>query len=205
METQTLEQTNEPQVGANSPTKDDLLRRAKNAIDAGEQFQCDAEQSFRDAAEALADAQELHCVFQAEMARAVGKSEAWVSYLLQWRRSGYKGSSPFGPTTKAGRLQHAEDRAATGVSKPRKRKVNTQHVADATDAKARVDDRQIADAGQEPEPQAEDCSAPQSSSPRNPSPEEAKGNLRYAIDQWWKYMDDAGKAEITTYFMKRRG
>ena len=94
-------------------SKTELLSRAKAAIEAGRQ-------SFHDAAEALAVAQELHGASQAEMARAVGKSEAWVSLLLQWRRSNYKDESPFGPRTKAGRLKHAKDRAASGASKPRK-------------------------------------------------------------------------------------
>ena len=62
-----------------------------------------------------------------EMAGAVGKSEAWISQLLSWRRSGYKRESPFGPTTKAGRLQHAKALAAVGASKrPRSRKASTK-------------------------------------------------------------------------------
>src|SRR5271169_6543488 len=100
-------ETTQPPIMANSTTKAELLRRAKAAIDAGDR-------SMHDAAEALAVAQELHGVSQAEMARAIGKSESWVSLLLQWRRTDYKAESPFGPTTKAGRLEHAKDRAASG-------------------------------------------------------------------------------------------
>jgi hypothetical protein len=105
--------TNSVPAVNNTATKTDLLNRAKAAIEAGWQ-------SYHDAAEALANAQELHCASQAEMARAIGKSEAWVSLLLRWRRSGYKDESPFGPRTKAGRLKHAKARAASGASEPRK-------------------------------------------------------------------------------------
>jgi hypothetical protein len=100
-------------TASNTTTIAELLKRAKAAIEAGEQ-------SLQEAAEALGVAQELHGTSQAEMARAIGKSEAWVSYLLRWRRSGYKDESPFGPRNKAGRLKHAEDRAASGKSRPPK-------------------------------------------------------------------------------------
>ena len=98
---------------ANTIAKPERLRRAKAAVEAGEQ-------SFHDAAEALGVAQELHGATQAEMARAIGRSEAWVSLLLRWRRLGYTDNSPFGPTTKADRLKHAKDLAASGKSTPRK-------------------------------------------------------------------------------------
>jgi hypothetical protein len=110
---------------ANTITKPELLSRAKAAVEAGEQ-------SFHDAAEALGVAQELHGATQAEMARAIGRSEAWVSLLLRWRRSAYTGNSPFGPTTKADRLKHAKDRAASGKS--RSRKSGNQHPAASTEA-----------------------------------------------------------------------
>jgi hypothetical protein len=109
----------------NTPSEEELLSRAKDAVEAGEQ-------SLRDAAEALGIAQELHGTTQAEMARAIGKSEAWASYLLRWRRSGYKDDSPFGPKTKAGRLKHAEDRVASGTSKPRKSRNRSPDAAQET-------------------------------------------------------------------------
>jgi hypothetical protein len=31
------------------------------------------------------------------------------------------------------------------------------------------------------------------------------GNLKYAIDHWWLYLDDAGKVEVTAYFLKKTG
>ena len=97
-------------------TKAELLSRAKAAIEAGES-------SVRDAAEALALAQNEFNATQREMAEAVGRSASWVNRLLKWRRSGYMEYSPFGPTTKAGRVAHAQQR--TKVSKPRKPKATT--------------------------------------------------------------------------------
>jgi hypothetical protein len=44
----------------------------------------------------------LHAI-QREIARAIRGSASWVNRLLKWRRSGYKQSSPFGPTTRPGR------------------------------------------------------------------------------------------------------
>src|SRR5438132_128721 len=79
--------------GTNVTNKLELLNRAKSAIDSGEH-------SLREAADALGLAEEDHGATQREMAKAVGKSAAWVSKLLKWRRSAYKDHSPFGPTTK---------------------------------------------------------------------------------------------------------
>jgi hypothetical protein len=79
----------------NTTTKAELFSRAKNAIEAGDQ-------SLREAADALALAQEDFDTTQREIAEAVGKSAAWVNRLLRWRRESYPGS-PFGPGSKAGR------------------------------------------------------------------------------------------------------
>jgi hypothetical protein len=98
-----------PSVAANRTTKDELLSRAKAAIDAGEQ-------SLHVAAEALALAQDDFNATQREIASAVGKSPAWVNALLKWQRSGCKDDSPFGPKSKAARVQHAEQRVK--ASKP---------------------------------------------------------------------------------------
>src|SRR6185295_2143645 len=75
-----------------TPSKDELLSRAKTLLG-------DSYQSLRQVAQALVKAKELHEASQAEMARAIGKSEAWVSQVLRWCRSGFTGESPFGPTT----------------------------------------------------------------------------------------------------------
>jgi hypothetical protein len=90
---------------ANTTTKAELLKRAKAAIEAGEQ-------SLQEAAEALGLAEEDHSATQREMAEAIGMSASWVNRLLKWRRSGYKDHSPFGPTTKRGRVEHAQQRGA---------------------------------------------------------------------------------------------
>jgi hypothetical protein len=82
-------------------TKAEVLSRAKAAVEAGE--------SPRDTAERLASAKEDFHASQREIGRAVGRSASWVNRLLKWRRSGYKQSSPFGPTTRAGRAAHRND------------------------------------------------------------------------------------------------
>ena len=87
----------EPPILANTTNKAAVLRRAKDAIDAGEQ-------RLHEAAEALAVAQEDFKATQREIAKAVGRSAGWVNRLLKWRQSGYKEHSPFGPTTTAGRF-----------------------------------------------------------------------------------------------------
>jgi hypothetical protein len=142
-----------PSSATNTATKAALLNRAKAAIDAGEQ-------SLHDCAEALAVAQELHGASQAEMARAIGKSEAWVSLLLQWRRSDYKGESPFGPRTKAGRLKHAKDRVTSGASKPRKpRKASTKPQTNADDPQVSADKRKAENARSEADTEAESANS----------------------------------------------
>jgi hypothetical protein len=92
----------------NTTTKADLLSRAKDAIEAGDQ-------SLREAADALALAREDFKASQREIAEAVGKSAAWVNRLMRWRREGCPGT-PFGPGSKAGRerrkcVQSTEQRA----------------------------------------------------------------------------------------------
>jgi hypothetical protein len=62
----------------------ELVARAKKSIESGVS-------SFRDAAEFLAEAQELG-VSQRQLADGVGKSAAWVNALLKWHDCGYLGS-----------------------------------------------------------------------------------------------------------------
>lgn len=77
-------------------TKAEVLRRAKAAIDG-------RKEDIGIIAARLAYAQAAFHASQREIARAVGRSASWVNRLLKWRRSGRKESSPFGPTTRAGR------------------------------------------------------------------------------------------------------
>jgi transcriptional regulator with XRE-family HTH domain len=84
-------------------TKADFLDAARSAVEQGHRY-------LRDAAEALGEARERHDATQREMAEAVGMSVGWINRLLKWRRLGYQDASPFGPTTKQGRVQHAERR-----------------------------------------------------------------------------------------------
>jgi hypothetical protein len=81
-------------------TKTEVLCRAKAVFEAGG--------SLRDVSEWLAFAQDNLHATQREIAEAIGKSASWVNRLLKWRRSGCKECSPFGPTTRAGRVAHAQ-------------------------------------------------------------------------------------------------
>jgi hypothetical protein len=167
-------------------TKAELLNLAKAAIAAGEQH-------LRDAAEALARAQDDFKATQRELAEGVGRSAAWVCQLLKWRASGYREQSPFGPTTKAGRVSHAKQRATS-----RGREMGSpggRGHAKSSDLKSMP--TTSAEAG--PSPQAS------LSASRNPSPAEAKGNLMYAITHWWPLMDNDGRVEVTEFFFKLKG
>jgi hypothetical protein len=186
-----------PSAVVNTLSKAELFGRAKGAIEASGQF-------LHDAAEALAIAQELHGASQAEMAGAVGKSEAWVSYLLRWRRSGYKDDSPFGPRTKAARLKHAEDRAASGPSKPCKpRKASTEAETDAGDPETSVAKRKAEYARFGVETETVLSAEAEISATQESSPAEAKSNVIGAIDQWWPCLDDAGKRKVIDHFLDK--
>jgi Homeodomain-like domain len=167
---------------SNMTTKAELLSRAKVAIDAGET-------SLRDAAEALALAVDDFKATQREIADAVGRSASWVNRLLKWRRTGYREYSPFGPTTKVGRVSHAQQRRT--VSKSRKNTAAEPTTNGAASSSAETIRSTSKDT-------TTTCK-------KSWSPSEAKGELRHALDQWWAFMDDAGKAEITEYFVKKAG
>ena len=176
--------------GTNITTKLDLLNRAKSAIEAGEH-------SLREAADALGLAEEDHAATQREMAEVVCKSASWVNKLLKWRRSGYKDHSPFGPTTKRGRVEHAD----TG---PRWLDYPREVLGPRSGQNA---PRPVQKNATDKIPSSENRSQSESSSlrPRKASPEEAKANLRYAIDHWWPQLDDAGKSEMKAYLLKTVG
>jgi hypothetical protein len=70
-------------------TVTELLSRATRSIDSGES-------SLRAAAEDLAAAQAQGAT-QRQIAEAVGKSAGWVNRLLQWRETGYRDGTAFGP------------------------------------------------------------------------------------------------------------
>jgi hypothetical protein len=158
-------------------TKAELLKRAKAAIEAGEQ-------SLHDAAEALGLAEEEHSATQREMAEAIGKSASWVNKLLKWRRSGYKDRSPFGPTTKRGRVEHAQQRVlASKVRRPREPKVTASEAADdAASAETRK--------AEYPEKEART----QPSTVTNPL-----DGFKSAVDYWFPKMDCDAKREAVNY------
>jgi hypothetical protein len=87
-------------------TKAEVLSRAKAAIEAGE--------SLRAIAERLACAKEDFHTSQRQISRAVGWHPSKVSRVLKWRRTGYKQSSPFGPTTRAGRASRRKNNSGSG-------------------------------------------------------------------------------------------
>jgi hypothetical protein len=161
-------------IAANRATKAELFVCAKRAIECGER-------NLRDAAEALGRAQDNHGATQREMAKAVGMSVGWVNRLLKWRQAGYNDASPFGPTTKKGRVQHAEQR-----QRPEEQDDGAPNTRDDS-------------AGCSTQVPAKSPSA-NVSGRRKWSPTEAKGNLRYAIDQWWPWLDGNGRAEIVQCF-----
>jgi len=152
----------------NTTTKADLFSRAKDAIEAGDQ-------SLREAADALALAQEDFNATQREIAEAVGKSAAWVNRLLRWRREGCPGS-PFGPGSKAGRerrkcVQSTEQRAP--------RKVDTDSPETSTE-KGKTEN-----AGQGADPKSQK--------------QRALVEFKYAVDHWLPQMDDDTTREAVEY------
>lgn len=62
-----------------------LLGRAKDAVAAGES-------SLRKAAELIAQAQAAGAT-QKQITKRLGKSRSWVTFLLAWRKGGYKGGA----------------------------------------------------------------------------------------------------------------
>lgn len=138
-------------------------------------------QSLHDAAGALGLAKEEHSASQREMAEAVGRSPAWVNALLKWRLSHYNDTSPFDRP----RSRSAAKRSSAGASEPT--------TADADDARQEAETEIAASTNAEP------------SISRKPSPAEAKGNLVYAINAWWRHMDAAGKHEVIDYFLEKAG
>ncbi len=117
-------------AGDNATTKDELLDRAKAAIEAGEQ-------SLQQAAEALALARDDFNASQREIAAAVGKSVAWVNRLLRWRDEGCSGT-PFGPGSKASRERRKR------VQAPEQQTRRTPDTDDAEASDQRDDDETAA-------------------------------------------------------------
>lgn len=64
---------------------DKLLDKAKDAIEAGES-------SLRKAAELIAKAQQAGAT-QKQISERVGKSRAWVTFVMAWRKGGYQGGA----------------------------------------------------------------------------------------------------------------
>jgi hypothetical protein len=101
-----------------------------------------------------------------------------VSRLLKWQRQGYKDDSPFGPTTRAGRLAHAKVRAAARETNPSKAK--------ATKASADIAGARTGEA---------DTDASTS----------ALAEFKAAVDFCVPKMINEAKVEATAYFHKKLG
>ena len=178
----------EPPILTNTTTKAELLSRAKAAIDGHEHLLHDARASLEEAAELVALAQKEYCALQKEIAQAVGKSEAWVSRLLQWHREGCPGDSPFGPSTKEGRLKHAKDRVVSGASKPRKPRQPKATAAADNSAAA-----------------ADNTDAETSTSNDAKASAHALAEFKYAVDTYIPKMDDAARQKATDYLLEKTG
>jgi hypothetical protein len=115
---------------------EDLLKRAKLSIEAGED-------RWRQAAEDIAAASELGAT-QRKIAETVGKSAAWVNGLLKWRVGGYR-ATPFGPQIKVRReaaatfSQTKRTGTAPRPASPREAKETTAAEAEANKAKAEAE------------------------------------------------------------------
>lgn len=162
-------------IRPNTTTKAELFRRAKEAVDAGEQ-------SLKNAADALGLAQEDHSASQREMAVAVGKSASWVNKLLKWRRSGYKDHSPFGPTTKRDRVEHAKQRAKV----PKSKKASFVSANDADDLVGNTKQRDVKCAKQRAETAISKVT-------------DALAGFKSAVDYWFPKMTSGAKREAVTY------
>ena len=176
------EENTAPPVVPNSTTKADLLSRAKAALDAGEN-------SLREAAEALALAQQDFDATQREIAKAVGRSAGWVNRLLKWQRSGYQERSPFGPTTKADRVSHAKRR----IKASRPREVGAESKVD-DDPNASADRRKAENAKLDAEFETATSTA------KSPLAE-----FKAAVDHWFHKMDDAARGEAVAYAIAQSG
>jgi hypothetical protein len=121
------------------------------------------------------------------MAEAVGMSASWVNKLLKWRRSGYEEHSPFGPTTKSGRVEHAQQRAKPSRAlKAQEPKVTAS--ADPDDAAASAERRKAEYAKKEVE----------TSSVTSPLEE-----FKSAVDCWFPKMDNRAMGEAVSYAIAR--
>jgi hypothetical protein len=89
-------------------TNDELIKRIVKAV-------ASSTSSLKDAANDIATLEQKGMT-QKQIGDAVKKSVGWVNAMLAWKRGGFKGESPFGPTRVQARIQHAERKKA---AKPR--------------------------------------------------------------------------------------
>ena len=126
------------------------------------------------------------------MAEAIGKSASWVNKLLKWRRSGYKDHSPFGATTKRGRVEHAQQRVTASEAPKTREPKPAAASADDDDAAASAERRKAKYAKEEAE------TAP-------PTVTSPLGGFKAAVDRWFPKMDDNEKREAISYVIAHGG
>ena len=192
--------------------REELLARSKTRIEAGQE-------SIRDGVEDFAIAMERCNASQREVASYLGKSASWVSGMLRWRRQGYP-ATPFGPESKAARdrrkkqiqatevpLQSPMVRAPTvvGVTTSTADTTNTPTVPTAAAVTEAVPNTAKVRNTKAATTREIKVTEPSASAPKGPSSTEAKNNLIYALNHWWPYIDDAGKAEVASLFFKLKG
>jgi hypothetical protein len=105
---------------------EELHKKARYAIESAERA---ARSDLREAAECLAKANELGAS-QEQSGAAVGKSKAWVSLVLRWRKANYSYPSPFHPPAKP-KPSLSDKRAAKGA-----RRLVTAEAAQAMQVRA---------------------------------------------------------------------
>jgi hypothetical protein len=119
-------------------SKADLFVQARAMVSA-------TESTLREIANTLAVLQERYKTSQREIATELGKSQAWVCRMLQWRSEGFTEDTPFGPAAKVARERvkaasgQQADQATDQATDPREaaaRKALAADSAPATDSAA---------------------------------------------------------------------
>lgn len=108
-----------------------LLDKAKDAIAAGDT-------GYRKAAELIAQAQESGAT-QRQVADGVGRSQSWISRLLQWRKDDYSGGAFDRSHKTRMRPAHNPKSRTSPASKPKAKPASTGERARADHARAQAD------------------------------------------------------------------
>jgi hypothetical protein len=170
---------------------DELIKKIKAAI-------ASSTRSMRDAAN---DLHTLLCqgMTQREIADAVGKSVGWVNAIHMWQIGGCKGDSPFGPTTKRGRVQHAEQQRKK-VSTKRNSVLSLAAPAPKPELVRPILEAEILEAVPTPTLEPE-----QATTELKPSTTRALGEFKFACEKYLPAMTDAERVEAIRFAAKVAG